>query len=76
MNGVAVGLFIAYHLNNRNKVNHLEMIGKVMALMDRFAKVFFGYEIWADVAPDKKFLFYGSLVTLPLTLLGIIDFFL
>jgi len=46
-------------LNNRNKVNHLEMIGKVMALMDRFAKVFF-----------------GSLVSFPLTLLGIIDFFL
>ncbi len=29
--------------------------------MDRFAKVFFGYEIWADVAPDKKFFFYGGI---------------
>ena len=67
---------IGYFLNNRNKVNHLEMIGKVMALLDSFAKVFFGYEIWADVATDKKFLFYGGLVFLPATLLGIIDFFL
>jgi|GEM_PF-1818724 hypothetical protein len=52
------------------------MIDKVMALMDKFAKVFFGYEIWADVAPDKKFFFYGGLVFLPAALLGIIDLFL